>query len=113
MGLVDSIEGLKYLGDEWFQYEPGNCTRYVFKLEPVNRALGKYFALGDLGGWMLLWGPDTNSAWANMAVPPGGFISLSFFMEKTGLNAADATPMLYTVAKLTEYGTDVESPKFR
>ena len=113
MGVVDSIQGLKYLGEEWFQYEPGNCTRYVFKLEPVSRGLSKTFGMGEWGGYLLLWGPDTNPSWANMAIPAESFIALSYFMEKTCLGAADATPMLYAVSQLTGCGTNMESPDFR
>jgi len=108
------IPGLTYMGDEWYQYEPGNATRYMFRLAVLDTpALAKWFSVAGIGGWVLTWGPHHTRGQRTAVIPADGGLALATFMDVTACPLGDAVPMAFVVAHLMGVECDLKSADMR
>jgi hypothetical protein len=76
-------------------YQPGNMTKYLVFFQKINSSLSKEMGMG-LGATMIVFANMPNRP--TLILPEQtGYLSLDYFMEKTGIREGDAIPLVRLV----------------
>lgn len=82
--------------DAWLvDYQPGNMTRYLVLFQKINSSLSEDMGFGR-GATLIVFANMPNRP--SLLLPDHtGYLSLDYFLEKTGMNEGDAIPLLRLV----------------
>lgn len=97
--MKDSIKSeLPHVNAEggWLvDYQPGNMTRYVVFFQKINGSIAEEMGMG-FGATMIVFANMPNRP--TLILPEKtGYLSLDYFMEKTGIKEGDAIALLRLV----------------